>query len=175
MNLTPGEKLTLFMLSEIYEHLEIKGEVDPKFIKSAIANGKLFGLEWDYAGILHGEDTPKSVVRETADIMTMWSVLEAHYGRLDSTEKAHVDASIPSYEHVVFAGFDGNDGAGHYGVAKFLVEDMRRFSEFVGRSLNSHSNTIDGDREKLKVYQDRVRGARGNFSVDDIIAVMNAR
>jgi uncharacterized protein len=36
MQLSNGEKLILFMLTEIYQQLGVRGEVDPKFVKQAI-------------------------------------------------------------------------------------------------------------------------------------------
>jgi len=41
MKLTDGEKLILYMLSEIYEHLGIEGKtkIDSQFVKSAIHDG----------------------------------------------------------------------------------------------------------------------------------------
>jgi hypothetical protein len=46
MKLSDGEKLILIMLSDVYEKLEIEGEINPKFVKSAIGSGHPWGLKW---------------------------------------------------------------------------------------------------------------------------------
>jgi len=51
MELGNAEKLILMMLCNIHEKLDIKGEIDPKFMRSAIQSGNLWGLEWEYLGI----------------------------------------------------------------------------------------------------------------------------
>ena len=38
-----------------------------------------------------------------------------------------------------FIGFDGNNEGELMGIATFTVQDMKRFSDFKGRDLNSHS------------------------------------
>jgi len=73
MKLSDGEKLILFMLSELYEKLGIEGEMDPKFIKSAICSGNTWGLKWQYTGIFDSGETKPELVTEVANILDMWS------------------------------------------------------------------------------------------------------
>lgn len=51
MKLTDGEKLIILMLTEMYEKLQIEGETEPDFLRSAIFNDHLWGIRWKYSGI----------------------------------------------------------------------------------------------------------------------------
>ena len=48
MKLSNGERLILIMVSEIYEKLDIKGEINPALVRDAIYGDKLWALGWEY-------------------------------------------------------------------------------------------------------------------------------
>lgn len=56
MQLSSGEKLILVMLSEVYEELSVKGEIDSTFIKAAILDNQIWGLDWKYSGLIGSND-----------------------------------------------------------------------------------------------------------------------
>ncbi|WP_409457148.1 YfbU family protein [Pseudomonas oryzihabitans] len=58
----------------------------------------------------------------------------------------------PGGHCATFIGFDGNNETTHYGIAGHLIDDLKRFSRFSGRSLNSHCLLLDVYRRMLTVY-----------------------
>ena len=68
MKITDGEKLILLMLSELYDAVEIDGEIDADFVRSAIFYDHTWSIPWKYPGIpFEGQETP-DVVKEVLDI-----------------------------------------------------------------------------------------------------------
>nr|WP_198148633.1 YfbU family protein [Sphingomonas sp. Y57] len=136
MTISTGERLIAVMLSDIMTHLKIQGDIDPALAKTLLCNKDTWALEWEYSSIFNKEPGPsQAVIDETADIMTMWSVIEASVQNLSGPDQ--IEAKKLRWQ---FDGFDGNHDP-HFGVAHTLVNDLNRFSEFTGRSLNSHSST----------------------------------
>lgn len=81
-------------------------------------------------------------------------MIETYYDRLSPEEKALVKKEAHPY-NARFPGFDGNhEIEGEYmGIARFLVDDLRRFSSFKGRDFNSHHELLSGYRRMLTVFQ----------------------
>jgi len=176
MKLSDGEKLILMMLAEIYKHLKIKkAEFDPDFISETIVNGYLWGLKWKYHSIpFEPEDDPPDV-KETANILDMWRFLEEGYENLSKADKAKVDA-VTGQKNLKFIGFDGNH-EDHFGIARYFVEDLKRWGRFKGRDLNSHTSSVDGYRRILRVFEPMrsALGDRSPLNADEIARIMNAR
>jgi translation initiation factor 2 gamma subunit (eIF-2gamma) len=59
------------MLSELYEKLGIKDEIDPKFVQAAIFSGNVWGLKWKYPGLFDIDETESAVVTEVVDILNI--------------------------------------------------------------------------------------------------------
>ena len=177
MNIKDTDKLILIMLSEIIEHLEIEGGIDPKFVQSAIYNGNLWGLKWQYPGIFDMEETPESVVREVGNYLDMWSILEEGYESLSDTDREKVATEAePFGTDVQFRGFDGNNETTHMGAARFLIDDLDRFSRFADRDLNSHAPSIDGYQRMYLVFEPIRRTLTGRqLGADEIIQILQAR
>jgi uncharacterized protein YfbU (UPF0304 family) len=153
VKLTEGERLITLMLCDLFKRIEVKSDIDPDFVSDAIHRGHLWALNWQYPGIFHGDDTDEPVVRETGDILTMWSVLEDAYGRLNETGRDRFkEAVAPWPNEVLFRGFDGNGECRHMSVASFMINKMDRFAEFKGRDLNAHMPTLDMHRRMLAVF-----------------------
>jgi len=94
MKLSEGERLILFMLSEIYEHLGIQTGIDPKFVQSAICDGHAWGLKRKYPGLFNVDEADQSVISEVSNILEMWSFLESSYDQLSVADKARlIDSS----------------------------------------------------------------------------------
>jgi uncharacterized protein YfbU (UPF0304 family) len=153
MRLSGAEKLILIMLCEIYEKLGIEAEIDPKFVKQAIFANQIWGLEWKFPGIFAGEEsTDPPIVVKVVDILDMWSIIESAYDNLSDQEKETLKREAkPFGDNVMFQGFDANN-EDEYSVARFLIEDLERFSSFKGRSLNTHFPVIDTYRRMLAVF-----------------------
>lgn len=175
LKLSNGEKLTLMMLSEIYEHMKIKGEIDPKFVKSAINNNQTWGISWKYPGIPFDEEETPAIVDETQDILEMFSMIEYSYSKLSDAEKARIKIEAEPFgqeSDIKFQGFDGNNESKYLVVAHFLVDDLERFEEFKGRIANTHFPSIDTYRRMLPAYKVEGRATGAPFSATQIIKIL---
>ncbi|MGH9644355.1 MAG: YfbU family protein [Terriglobales bacterium] len=175
VTLSPGEKLILLMLCEIYEHLKVKGETDTELIKEAIFSGNLWGLEWELSGIFHGHETPRQVVEETVDILAMWERLEQSFqGLLAPDKKALAETEAAFSDNVRLPGFDGNNESEYVGTARFLIDALKRFQHFKGRELNAHRETLSGHRRMLHVYEPILQQVLNkNFTATQIAQVLS--
>jgi uncharacterized protein len=169
MKLTDGEKLITAMLADIIEHLGIKGEFDPAFIRTAVFGDDGWALKWKYSSLFHNEGPSDEVVAETAKIMTMCRVVETSISLLSEDERA----SIPEHKQQVFVGFDGNQ-EDHYGVAHTLVNELGQFEEFAERGLNSHHATLESYRAMLRAYDHMELPMNGRFPLNDIMTILEA-
>jgi uncharacterized protein YfbU (UPF0304 family) len=176
MKLSDGEKLIVLMLADIYKAMKVKGEFDPQFITKTIIYDKLWGFNWELSGIpFEKSETPRAV-KETADILDMWWIIEEGYGKLSKADKARVEKEAePFGKNVRFAGFDGNNEE-HFGIATYLVDDMKRFSHFKGRDLNSHSPSVDGSLRMYSVFESiRPKLADRSLNADEIVQLLKER
>ncbi|APX65016.1 YfbU family protein [Sphingomonas sp. gentR] len=168
MKLSDGEKLIALMLADIMEAGGIKGEIDPSFVKTAIAGDDLWALRWKYDSFFHNEGPSEAIVDETAQIMTMCRVVENSIASLDPAERVE----IPAHKQRVFVGFDGNEEP-HYGVAVMLIQELDRYDEWADRPLNAHHRTIDKYRRMRAVY-DRIELPLHGFELTDIQSILGA-
>jgi uncharacterized protein YfbU (UPF0304 family) len=176
MKLSDGEKLILVMLCEIYEHLGIKGEIDPKLIRAAMSGGHSWGLRSAYQGVVATEDDDAALVKETINILDMWALIETAHEKLSSEDKARVEReAAPFGKEVKFPGFDANNER-HYGIAHFLIREMGRFPHFKERHLNSHWQAVDSYRRMLAVFEPIRRASSVKpLDTDQIIKLLRAR
>lgn len=173
MQITDAEKLILTMLCDIHEKLGITNSVDPEFVRSAIDDGNLWALKWEYPGVFHDSEPSPELVSETTKIMDMWSMIENSFQELSTEEKARVVKEAKLFgESPKFPGFDANNESEHFSVARFLVEKMDRFQEYKGRDFNHHFPTIDGHRRMTGSYEPS--GAR-SLTADELIGLLNRR
>lgn len=177
ISFSAGEKLTLIMLCDMYKHLNISGEIDPKFVSSAIFGGHNWGLSWEYSGLFHDHVDSDAVVSEVVDVLDMWLFIESGYASLSETDKQHIAVEAePLGKHVVFSGFDGNNESEHFSVARFMIDDLKRFTTFQGRDLNSHAPLMDAYRRMLTVFEPMRRTLIGiELSASQIIELLKAR
>lgn len=178
MKLSDGEKLIILMLADLHNKLEVDGEIEAAFIKSAILNDQLWGIRWQYQGVPFENDGNPSIVNEVCDILDMWSAIERSYSSLSDEERSRLEKdATPFGTDVHFRGFDGNNEAEHMGVAQFLIDDLGRFHEFKGRDMNSHARSIDTYRRMYAVLEPmRASPAYdGKLSVSQMIELMKAR
>jgi uncharacterized protein YfbU (UPF0304 family) len=172
MKLSDGETLIIRMLCDIFESEKIKSELDPTFIREAISGGHIWGIKNEYQGIFADVDNDKEV-KETYDILSMWDMIERGFDSLDSGEQQRVKTES-GFDDVQFRGFDGNND-NHYGIARFVVEQMGRFEIFGKRDLNAHFPVMDGYRRMLAVYKPLLGSLNNGLTADHIISILKAR
>lgn len=172
MKLSDGEKLILCMLSEIYDKLKIKGEMDPDFVREAIYGGHFWAFKWKMPGVFHDHEDNETTVREVADILDMWRFMERTYKKLKSVDKKRIkDECAPLGDNVKFPGFDGNNESEHLGIAKFFRERLDRWEDL--NIVNSHMPTLDRYHRMLAEFKS-MRPALGGreMNADDIIKLI---
>jgi uncharacterized protein YfbU (UPF0304 family) len=176
MNLSDGEKLILFMLSEIYEKLRVDGEIDPKFVAKALRSGHLWAIKRKYYGIYDAlANNNSDVVKDVAAILVMWDVMEAAYDRLTKDQKDELHRQT-GLKEVKFVGFDANTEEHHYGVLMFLIDEMDEFSTFKGRDLNTNQPAVGSYTRMLAVFKTLGRTLSGrSFNARELIQILNAR
>jgi uncharacterized protein len=166
MELRDGEKLILIMLSEIHEHLKIRGEIDPRFVREAICSGSAWGLSWQYPGVFGTQEANESVRREVVDFLDMWSFIEWSHNSLSPTDKERVAEASPLGSNVQFYGFGGNSESEHLNVARFVIAQLDRFSEFKGRILNSPLPSVRAYRRMYAAFQSMRKSLFGNRNLE---------
>ena len=163
MEMTDSEKLILLMLSEIHQKLEIQGDIDPKFIASAIYDDHTWAIPFRYIGVFpseSGRELPPEV-KEVIDILDMWTFIENGYASLTQQEKQKLAAALPSGgSDPKFSGFDGNNETEHMSAASFLINELKRFPHFSERALNCHYPSLSRHRSKLQSFE----GIRKNLA-----------
>ena len=125
------EKLILWMLADIGEKVDPKNK-DYDLIREALNTGNFWAIEWDLPGVF-ADARPDAVVKETTDILDMWSFIEEA-----------CEAKFP--------GFDGNREAEHVSVARMLTDKMERFESFKGR-VGDGVLGLDGYRRMYAVFE----------------------
>lgn len=177
MKITDGEKLILLMLSELYEKLEVDGEIDPDFIRSAIFGDHTWSIPWKYVGVpFENQETPE-IVSHVLDILDMWSFIERSYENLSDSEKEYIEKEAdPFGKNPKFPGFDGNNESEYMSVASFIVNELDRFEVFKGRGFNSHAPLVESYDRMLPVFKGILRDL--NFeplSAKNIADILKAR
>ena len=122
MQLSSGEKLILVMLSEVYEELSVKGEIDSTFIKAAILDNQIWGLDWKYSGLIGSNDDASRCRRNSRhsnDVVGDRSSV----AKLTESEKSVIKEACP-FGEIRFEGFDANQDS-HFAIAQFLIKDWR--------------------------------------------------
>jgi uncharacterized protein len=150
------------MLSEIYEHLEIQGQIDPRLVRDAVGSGNAWSLSWQYPDIFGTQEANEAVRREVVDFLDMWSLIEFSYKCLFPTDKEHVAEAGPLGPNVQFYGFDVNSESEYLDVARFVIDQFDRFSEFRGRTLNAPMPAVRAYRRMYAAFQPMRKSLVGN-------------
>lgn len=176
MELTKAERLILYMLADISEHLKIPNSIDPAFLREVISGGHDWALDWELPGVFPQEVDSEESVRFVTDTLDMWSFIEHSFGELDEAGKGRVKEDAKLYGDPVFAGFDGNNEPGLISIARLFVEHMDRFHYLKGRGLNSHHPTVAKYRAMLEVYAPiRPVLADRSLNADELIQILSAK
>lgn len=177
MKITNSEKLILLMLSEIHEHLKIKSDIDPTFVKEAIHSGNTWGFEWQYPSLFESSGRDSIEVTDVVNTLDMWLFIETAYKEFSAADKAKLLEISPHYgKDPKFSGFDGNNEGELLSIGRFLTERLDRFTSFKGRIENTHFPTIAGYRRMYEVFEPirRTLDSR-HLNVDEIGKILNAR
>lgn len=174
MEIRPVDKIMLVMLSEIYDALKIKGEIDTEFLREALFGGHSWAIEREMHGLTSASETPTEAVKQVYDILDMHRVVEPSFRKLALAEKG----KVTNPDDLDFAGFDGNNETEHFSAATFMIEKMGLYAEFKGRPLNSHRPTVGKALRQVRVFQ-RLRAAKGltahgGFTGDELNEIANA-
>ena len=164
------------MLSEIHEHLKIKSDIDPAFVKEAINTRNTWGFEWKYPSLFDGTGSDSKELTDVVNTLDMWWFIEISYDNLNDAEKENLKELASLYgKDPKFPGFDGNNEGELISIANFLTDQLDRFTSFKGRINNSHYPTIAGYRRMYEVFEPirRTLDLR-RLSVDEIGKILNA-
>jgi len=173
-----SEKLIVSLLCELHKSMKIKGGLDPDFIHSAIYGGHYWSLKWKYQGLLHKYHDDERTLHEVMDILDMWYFIESAYDKMSQKDKDYIKANVKHFDNDVrFPGFDGNNESEHRSIARFLIEEMDRFTEFKDHGdLNSHYPTLDVYRRMLSVFIPIRKTLVGrNLDAKEIVEILKAR
>jgi uncharacterized protein len=129
-------------------------ETNPDFLAKVIHGGHYWAPKWDMQGVFHDHVDDPDDVTHVVDVLDMWSFMEEAYESFSKADKAKIAAEAgPLGELVQFHGFDGNNESSQLSIARFLIEDMDRFSRFKGRDLNSHHPTHGRYARMLELFE----------------------
>jgi len=174
-HLSDGEKLIAVMLGDLTKALNVDVP-STDLVQSAISGGHYWALGWEMQHIFHGHADKQSRVTFVVDVLDMWSFMEEGFEALSPEDKARLaQEAKPFGEHVQFPGFDGNNESEHIGIARFLIDDLKKFSRFSkGHDLNSHCPTIERYSKMLRVFEPiRATLIGRRLSVNELVSILN--
>jgi uncharacterized protein YfbU (UPF0304 family) len=175
VHFSDGEKMLMLMMGDVYKALKIKdAEMEPDFLAQVIYGGHYWAPKWEMNGVFHDHADDPEEVRYVVNVLDMWTFMEVAYEKLSPDDKARITNEVGSWQtNVRFAGFDGNDEGSQMAIAQFFVEKMRRFSQFKGRSLNSHCSTVGRYRRMYQLFEPMRRTLVGmDLSADQLITLL---
>lgn len=181
MKFSNQQKLIVTLLTEIHAKLEIADGLDPEFVQRMVAGGYGWALSWKYPGVFTVSGDMPEAVKYVEDVLDMWAVLEMSFASLDLIERKMLDdATDPFTKELSFPGFDYIDEYEYLSIAKILIDDLNRWSEFKDRIANTHMHTSDGYLRMLSIFNE-VRARRvksrnyGLLGVQSLAEILNAR
>ena len=178
-HLSDGEKLIAMMLAELIKKTGVEVDTNVDLVEKVILGGHYWALGWEMPGIFHGHSDKQTRVRFVVDVLDMWSFIEEAFEELGEESKVGLAKEAgPFGTHIQFPGFDGNHESEHLAIARFLINDLDRFSRFREgpRDLNSHFPTLERYGRMLQVFEPIRKNLVGRrLSLDEIAAVLNKR
>lgn len=172
-----GEKMLMLMMGDLYKHLGIKGaETNPDFLAKVIYGGHYWAPKWDMQGVFHDHVDNPDDLQHVVDTLDTWAFIEEACERFTASQREQIATEVgPLGAHIEFQGFDGNNESSQLSIARFLIEDMDRFSRFKGRSLNSHHPTHSRYARMNQLFASMRAGLIGHgLTVAQVIALMKA-
>ena len=178
-HLSDGEKLITVMLGDLIKKLGVEVDTNVDLIQKIIFGGHYWALGEELPGIFHGHADNQSRVRFVVDVLDMWMFLEEAFEALDNSDKELLAKKAdPFGKHVHFPGFDGNYEAEYLGIARFLIEELKRFSRFRDnhRDLNSHHPTLKTYDSMFRTFEPIRKTLIGRrMNAAELAVVLNTR
>jgi uncharacterized protein YfbU (UPF0304 family) len=169
---SPGERLIISMLCELFQSQKIKSEFNIDLIKAALGSDE-WALRSEYSSLMKPDIPSDKIVSETYDILSMWENLERVFAELPEDAKRRVlEGAEWIGADVHLSGFDGNN-EDHHGIAYFIINHLKRFASLSKYALNAHMPTIDMHRRILNVYTPIIR--RGGINEGQLIEILRER
>jgi uncharacterized protein YfbU (UPF0304 family) len=177
IDLTPGEKLILVMLSDLSTKNEVEGEIDPAFMQAAIQGGHYWAIEWQHPSFTHSHANRHSHGQFVTDVLGMWKMIEDCFSALSPVDKGQVvvDAGLPGPP--TFPGWHGDSETDHKSISRFMTNRMNVFPSFKDKAVrDSGAPAIPGYRRMLARFAE-IRGPNRDKALDvaDIITLLKAR
>lgn len=166
MELTHGEKLIALMLADLLKPAQKPSGIDADFVAECISSDELWALSWKYEALAVDSASNPPEVEETLLILDMCAKVEGSLTNLSKADRHKLGAVH------AFVGFDANNEASHYSVAKTLITRLDRYPEFAGRPLNKHAPSLDKYERMLKAYEPIKE--KWPLNLQEINAVLNA-
>ena len=181
----PADKLIIAMLTDLYKHLKVKGEIDAELVVSALYGGHHWALTWQATGmpthLFHNHEDKREDFTFVVDVLDMWDFIETAFQKLPKQDKNRIAAEVnsPLGKHVKFFGFDDHSQNGESGllhIAQFIVEKLGSFkSTFGGRDLNSHIPMAYKYRKMYRVFEPIRKTLIGTtLNTDQLIEILKA-
>lgn len=177
MDFSNEQKLIVTLLTEIHAALNIKNGIDPDFVQDKVCSGDTWALYMQYPGIFEKAPGLPANVKFVANVLDLFTRLERSYESLSAPEKAELEDQSPIHgKDVSFKGFDGNGGDRNgYSTTETFVNQMGRWSNFKGRSFNSHMPSSEIYDRMLNAYDSlNKNNTPWEFSVDEMAHILNA-
>jgi hypothetical protein len=165
-----GQQLTLLMLADIHEKLDIQHSIDPSFVREMVLSGELWAVAEAYPQYFRSSDVERpECLGFVRDTLFMWHDSESAYEELTERQKQKVSQKLgmrrveyPGF----FPGFSEKHDSVEHRVSHILMNLIGFVPNFGGRSLDPYSSWIPQYREMLDVYADMEK-----LGIDQLVAL----
>lgn len=175
ISLSDGEKLNFMLLRDIARHLKVETDTDLDFMSQVIYGGHYWAPTWEMQGLFHNQADRPADVSFVVDVLDMWSFMEEAMENMSASDLEAIKAA--HYGHLPqFTGFDGNNETDLMSIARFFVKDMKRFTRFTRRDLNSHAPHAEEYARMYKKFRPmrKLLDHRRQLSAAQIIELVEA-
>lgn len=172
-----GEKILLWMISDLFKSLKIKSDFEPKFMQKALVGGHYWAIRREHSGLFPRE-VDEAVVSEVTNFLDMWRFIESAGAQFSKAERTEIAKEVGAARlDFRFPGFDHQNGeVDHLSVARFYVEELDSFSFLKGRDLDSHFQTLPGYRRMYVVFEPiRANLIGRELNVREMMSILKAR
>ena len=139
MDPTPSEKLILVMLSEIYQHLGIQGEVDAIKVRAAISTGNVWSLPK-----FENEELSDTDVNFVNSVLAMWKHIEESIAALSDQDREALPSGYPGgWDNRSFPSFGFSPRGGRcLNIAEHMIQNLGQWSYFSNYELRPYYDDI---------------------------------
>lgn len=171
-----SQQLTLLMLADIHEKLEIQHSVDPAFVREMVMSGELWAVAEAYPQYFRSSEVEApDCLGFVRDTLYMWHDVEVAYDELSERQKYEVSQQLgmtrvdaPGW----FVGFSKKHDPAEHRVLHVLMSFLGEVPNFGGRSLDPCSSWVPQYREMLNVYGDMEIDHR--LSIEQLVTLFRA-